>query len=245
MKKLIVFFLMLAIVGCASVHKGRTAKTLGSGEESRLKISSKINGRLSSEYFGMIEFTLENLTGSWVTVDSVEILIPQENVKDEHVNFTTGEDFNVWGQAIRKRNSVQNYNSSLAFGAIVGLSSAASALSDNNKTKRAADSVAVAGTAAYAAKRLGENRNSVEGSPIYPSNHLLNKNHRIPPGLFSESWLLINTANDSLDVMIDELDIKVTYANKKEPEVYRVTLFNSSDSRHLIKWQRSIHKRIK
>lgn len=244
MKKGIICILCLIITGCASVHKNIEAVSYGSNTSDKLKISAEINDDLSSEYFGMIEFTLENLTGDWLSIKSISIDVPgTEN--DENIRFTTGSDFRTWSRAISKRNRIEQYNSSLAYGAIIGVSSAAAIASENDDVKRVARDVASVSAAAYSAQKVNAERKLAESNAYFPEGHILYGPQRIPPGLFTEAWLLINTDNDAMEKLVNTLDIVITY-QENQSENYRVKLFNATDKTYTFKykWQRNVHSRI-
>ena len=236
--------LIVLFTGCAGIHKDIDAiKKVDGNNTNRLFISADLNNDLSSEYFGMLEFTFENTTDKWVTIDHIDVKAKDESF-NKTMKFTTGEDFVVWSKAIRKRNKVDKYNKALVYSAIIGVAAATTALSKNNNVKNAAAGVWGLGLTSLTIDQIEDAKNNVEDVDLFPANHLLNGHIRVPPGLFTERWLLINTTDHDTTKLLYALELEIHYADKKMDKYY-VPIFKSYREMGRRAWQRQIQNNIK
>ena len=238
------FFLTLCLLvsGCASVEKN-IAATQESGKQSRLKVSAELNNDLSSEYFGMIEFSFENQTNKWIEINDVIVDVNDEMLRKSS-KFTSGNELAAWSKAISARNRIESYNKAIAYSAIIGLASATAVSSSSNNTRGAATGVAVAGLTSLTVEQFIKYKNEAEGGAIYPSGHILNSNLLVPPELFSQYWLLINTTDHETNKLLNKISMTINYKDG-ESEKFSFNLFSSYLNTHRYRWQKKIHARLK
>jgi len=218
------------------VHKDLAASLVTDEEtKSPIVISAEINNKLSSEYFGMVEFTIENTSDKWIEIEKFDVGVDDENVKDTML-FTLGKDFQIWSSAIIKRNKVEDYNQSLAYGAIILGSSLVASRSNSDSTANAAAGVAGIATLSLGVESINDARAKIESGVAFPEGNLLSKNLRIPPGLFINAWLLINTTDHDINPPIMSLNLVANYKSGYK-ETFRIPLYRSYSDLGRYKWQ--------
>ena len=241
--KVVLFVVLLCIfTGCASVHKNISANLDDGSTSEKLIISTQLNDTLSSEYFGMLEFTIENKTNEWITVNNISVDIENEKLR-KSTKFTSGADFTVWSKAITKRNSIESYNTALAYSAILGVTTVSSSILKNKAQKDASSIAFATGLSSLSIESIASQKQRVENNNTFPDDHLLNGKIRVPPGLFSNHWLLINTTNREEDGLLSHLVVRLEY-NDGSSEKFVVPIFTSTREIVRYKWQNSLQNRI-
>lgn len=242
MNKLLFLAVCLLVSSCASIEKDIIA-TQGTVKHKRLKISAELNDRLSSEYFGMLEFSFENQTSEWIRISSVSVDI-NNKMLSKASRFTSGAELAVWAKAIKKRNQIDDYNKAVAYSAIIGISSVTAASSSSNKTKGVATGVAATGLTSLTIEQFSNQKNKAENSNIYPSGHLLSDKLLVPPRLFSDYWLLINTPDHETNNLLRKISITVNYEDGKSEKFY-LNLFPSYSDLGWHPWQMEVQSRLR
>lgn len=239
MKALILIFVVSLMSGCATVHKDRKGNNVSSNEKnSILTVSAEINDTLSSEYFGMIEFVIENNEDKWIEIESIKVDINDDDIEGS-MKLTTGNDFNIWSKAISKRNNVENYNKAIAYSAIIGASSIVSSTSNSISARTGAVGMSALALTSLSIEQINSYKNKVEGQDMFPEGHLLNEGVRVPPGLFVDRWLLINTTNHESNDLLTKLFLDVTYRNGGNDR-FEIPLFMSARDLGRYRWQNTI-----
>lgn len=238
LKALILVFTIL-VTGCASIHKNIDA--IAEQKKTKLNISAEINNDLSSEYFGMVEFTLENTTGRWLEIDSISVDVGDERLR-KSTKFTSGNELKAWSKAIKSRNEVRQYNKAVAYSAILGLAAGASAFSDNRTIKNAADSTLALTLGSLTIDQMLTQKDRVEMNRLFPEDHLLAGGQLVPPELFIQSWLLINTTNAKRNELLTNLKLTVHYKTGRS-ERFNIALFPKRMRLAVYDWQRKMVER--
>lgn len=195
----------IAQTGCAHVASGEYGISLDArGEASpaedqaaKLRISAGEKTRMSSPYFGQLEFTFENPTGEWITVERVSLDFGSEK-NNQSVLFPWGARLENWTAATVQRNAVRDINNALALELLaVGGSVAGSAAGRHAPAARAAGGFAtLAAMTALTATRAEARADAAENVPFFEGSHLFNVPFDVPPGLFVKRWLVVNTPAD-------------------------------------------------
>jgi len=227
----------LVLAGCASVEKQNSATTAehgGSGK--KLEISYEINRSLTSEYFGMVEFTFSNKTDHWLEIRNIELKIPDDDLRNTVV-LTTGRDFENWRYAARKRLAIENHNQQAFFGSLALVASVAT-ISGNRQTSAMGAGALVATGTSYAISELAKSRNQAQGNALFPRGHLLHNPERIPPGMFVDKWLLLDTSNVTAKKILTTMDMLVSYADDTS-DTYTVQIYQWDTKAWHYGWQKN------
>ena len=206
LKKITTLVLCLVLFfGCASVHRGQYAVQIDSkGEQlSRRKkgkteldlvISGIENTTLASQYFGVIDFTFENLSQEWIKIKSIKADFGDEKI-NKNVKFTSGKDIPIWHEAIKIRNTIDDFNTRTILGGLAGFGAGLAAYSNNKDLQKIGAMTAVGAVTSLSAYEFNKQLDKIEKTKIFPKNHLFTKDFIIPPGLFVKKWLLVNSKN--------------------------------------------------
>jgi len=239
---LLVLFMYL-LQGCAQVHKDIEARqTAPDHLESPLKISAEVNNRLSSEYFGMIEFTIENRSDKWIEIKQFDVNAGK--AQNRQILFTVGKDFELWSKATLARNKTEDFNTALAYSAIL-LSAAVT--SHNAASKSVSDTAKVVGgvtATSMGIEAVNRLRADAEGAAIIPEGNILQQHIRVPPGLFVNAWLLINTTDHENNPPITALFLQAKYEDG-HAENFEIPLYRKDTDLGRYKWQSISQKYMK
>lgn len=194
MKQLLCAISVVGLIGCAGVHQGIMLTSADKTVISPIAISVSLNDKLSSEYFGFFDFTLENKSDKWIVVKNVSITFP-DSLLNKNINVVAGQDLTIWHEGYLAQKAINEYNKGLAIGAF---SVAAGVASMSVKDQTAKVALAAAGTAPLVALPVAELaalRDSVDKAAFFPANHLFAGDIRIPPSMFTRKFLLLNSTN--------------------------------------------------
>lgn len=243
MRIMVWVFSLYFLFGCAGIHKDIEAQDMTSdGQKGLLKVSAEVNNALSSEYFGMVEFTIENRTDQWMNIERFEVDAGQ--AQNRRMVFTLGRDFDIWSSAIVARNRVESFNRASAYNAILV---SAALVSETDEPPSVSDGANIVGgtvLTSMSVEQIGQVRDRAEATPIFPENNILNEHIRIPPGLFVTAWLLINTNHHENNPPITELFLKAKYEDGRS-DTFKIPLFSRYEDLGKYKWQSISQKFMK
>jgi hypothetical protein len=197
-------FLFSHTAGCAHIASGEYGVSLdATGEPSptasqaaKLRISAGEKTRMSSLYFGQIEFTFENPTGEWITVERVALDFGSAK-NNQAVLFPWGARLDNWAAATIQRNAVRDANNALALELLAAGGAVAGSAGRHAPAARAAGGFAsLAALTAMSATHAEARAETAEDAPIFEGSHLFNVPFDVPPGLFVKRWLVVNTPAD-------------------------------------------------
>jgi hypothetical protein len=163
-----------------------------------LVISSGLNDRYSSEYFGLIDITLENPTFHWVRIKNINIDF-DDSTLNKNLMITSGNDLNDWRIASANKLALEDYNSAVRNAIWAGFAEglAASASETKDKTAGAVESVVALGIAgSLTVSEYHKFKLENESSHAFPEDHIFFDKFGVPPGMFVRKWLLINSSTD-------------------------------------------------
>ena len=191
-------------------------------------ISVKENERLSSQNFGLLEFTFENITDEWIRIKTCKIGFGSDEI-EKNITLTSGEDLVVWNKAVEQIASISDYNTTLVLGTISALGTTISATSRNNSVKNVSGTIGLTALSSLAVNELNKIRDNIQSGDIFPENHLYSKGFNIPPGLFVKRWVLLNSKNHPKIGRIENIILEYeTHNNKKEKIAVNVRQPNSN-----------------
>lgn len=228
MKKVFLgLFVLLFLVSCAYKHSGGYAKVINkSGEVIQvgkktnlgLIISCSENMRLSSKYFGMIDFTFENKTQDWIHIKNIKIDFGKKII-NENVKIISGKDISRWYAAIERRIAIKDYNKQMVESVLLGVGVGLSQFSRDINVQRAGGLIGLMAGTSLLINEFNQNLDKLEKSKIFPKNHLLVEDVVIPPGLFVKKWLLLNSKNHEETSIIDKIFLEYETENGEVEKV--------------------------
>ena len=233
----------LFFTGCATVNKRNAASTINhTSQGQKLSLTYEINKELSSEHFGLIELNFKNPSDKWVDIKNVELIIRDEYLANA-VKLTSGLEFDNWRKAMRKKVAISNQNTSVLVSGLL-LASAAVA-SDSNKSANTIGTLGVtAAIGSQTVRQISSDINQVEANSLFPQAHILTAPEKVPPSLFLDKWLLVDTSEVAPNMFLRELELKVTYQDASE-DLYAINVIRYKDGRKVNDWQKEKIKSIK
>ena len=239
-----VIALSVLCVACAGVEKRNQSELIGhEKQDGRLEISAEINKYLSSDYFGMIELVFVNRKNTWLRIQNIDIEIDDKEL-EKSIKLTTGIELQNWHKAMKKKIAIGRYNQSIISSSLIlaGVVAGSSGRSDSNHA--AGIGLAAVGLSSYTLSELANVKNDVEQVGLFPSGHLLSNPDIIPPALFLEKWLLIDTSEVKKPELLKSFNMKITYSDNIS-ETYHVVLLYSDEDIKKYKWQRTMYDEMK
>ena len=262
MKKLFLPLVLSSVTSCAQMHKSYVAKPGNffiNGKTAGLVISGEYDNSFSDTYFGLVHLVFENKSDEWVTIKDIEVSFGKE--ANKYVNFLspkTGKNLlKIYMESKKKVLLMEQKNRAAWGAALAGLAAAGAAVaaannSSNKKNSTYKANQALAQGLVTAAIVAEASRRPIKKAVMeeYPEGHLLKKgDFIIPPGLFEERWIIVNTRNHEELGYLHSMDI--SYRTKKGTKE-TATLQFRKDAMHgkngLImfakKWQRDLSGKI-
>jgi len=193
-----------SIVGCATVAASNDALPIdetGKRSDNRhtksgLLVTGEELDVLASRYFGAIRITFENPSSRWVNVRTMRIGFGSEEL-NKGVLLPWGSQVDSWMQATLRRNAVRQANVDAAL-TVVALAGTATRAAAGDSTAGDIGAVAAGGAVAISAiDGLNTQARLANSPPLFPDSHLLAVPFAIPPGLFADKWVLLQTSDPS------------------------------------------------
>ncbi|MEP6654284.1 MAG: hypothetical protein ABJA82_13050 [Myxococcales bacterium] len=227
--------------GCATIQSGSygvplddSSRPLPSTLPPPLKVSATEISDASSRYFGMIEVTFENDSAAWRQIDRIDLDFGTPD-RNQSVVIPWGDDVDTWSDAISVRNAVRTANTQMVLStlAIVGAVGAAAGGHHGHGAGAAVGGVlSIGALGALYARDQQEQAEAASAGPRFANNHLLAMPIRVPPGLFTKRWILLNTAAHPLGGCIDRVTLGYQLSDQTRGRV--LLNYKSSES----EWQR-------
>jgi hypothetical protein len=200
-------------------------------------VSATLNSDLSSEYFGYFDVTLENKSDKWLTISKVRVTF-QDSFQNENIRFVTGPQFGLWQSAMKKIIAIDQQNKETALATVAALGYGLAALSGNKTLQAVGTTATVGAVGAYGISQYNRRIDSLENTKMFPENHLLGDSIRIPPGLFVDRWLLVNSRSHDQMAYVTTLNIEMESTDGALRKL--VLTFRPKKSTGYPKWQRTI-----
>jgi hypothetical protein len=216
---LIQSILLVTFLSCASMDYSNIGYELNSdntptnNEHTKLglKISAEEDEKLESEYFGVINFSFVNSSQEWIYIKNIKLDFGSDLINN-NVRIISGRDILAWKESTILRNKIDEYNMNLFLGSLA-VTGAMLSTSGNTNIKTAGNTLLLGSLASLTVKEISDSYNKIQYSSIFPTNHLLNGDFIIPPGLFIKKWIVLNTKNHKETGMITQLDIEYQTTN--------------------------------
>lgn len=166
----------------------------------------------STRYLGLVEVTFENRTAVWKQVDHVAVNFGGAG---QGVAIASAADIDAWERAITIRDRQETFPAAQTGIEALGLDAGDALGAWASHPATAAPAPAPAAVAApapvgpaappVAAPAPGDAGSATPAPPAYPKQHLLTTPFRIPPGLSTKRWILIDTPDNRADACIDSM----------------------------------------
>lgn len=235
MKLVLSLSILLLVTSCAQyrLHKGSYAKQVNSKNEKTkkwnkrgetdigLRISSQIDSKLSSKYFGMINFIFENKTDKWIRIEKAYLKFSHPEI-NKNVRFVSGNQLNYFLDAVNDMNKEKakiKAQNQAAWAAVAAGAAAASSSSSQYNTYTGVNFLNGMLLGAVVSMNISQFEQSTakDNKKLFPKGHLFHKDFVIPPGLFSKKWILLNTTNhETIGRLSEAVLTYVTSDGKKE-----------------------------
>ncbi len=217
-------------IGCiAQVHPGNYAYQVDS-EHIPLKMTKsgspvnskheavKISGReireLSSPYFGVIDFTIENKTADWLDLKDISIEFSNEKI-NKGVQIPLGNKIRFWAESTLARNKVRDHNRALFAIALTGAGAAIAGSSDSQYMQGLGAAAMIGGYSYLVVNDIGNYMDEIHNSKAVPPNFLIGNDLQIPPSLFSRYWVLFYTPKPEDLPYIEKVYVDLTVQEAK------------------------------
>jgi len=200
--------IVLVFTSCVSTNNNSIEGEVWSivnGQEKidyKISLNTNLNDYLSSEYFGLIDFTFENKSNNWITIKDLKISsgFPEA---DSNLKLIIGEDLNIWFESTLKQKEIEERNKTNVRLAMVGLGLLMQVAHDDY-VKAGGWALMTGAVVSQGISNYNMNNGFNTGVQL-PEKHLLNSDIKIPPGLSVSRWILLNTDNVSTKIFIRNL----------------------------------------
>jgi hypothetical protein len=239
-----VWMIALFFVGCATVgneHVGVPVTKPGEEGKESLKFSASLIEDLSSEYFGYLDFTIENNSEKWIVVKVTGVKF-DSLASSENIRFPNSEEYLNWQAAMKQTIQISEYNKSIAMGVVAGAGLGLAALSDNNAVRGLGAAAAIGSAGYMAGHGINQIRDSLQMAKSIQANNLLVDSALVLPGLFTKKWLLVNTMNHDKIGYLTEMTLTYTESGKEKAVKIR---FREIFTVKMSKWQSEQHEKQK
>lgn len=180
--------LSLILAACATTHDGSMAKS----ESKDILISVLHKPDLSDKYYQFFEYTIENATSSWKTVQIVDADFSGENTE-----ALTDDNLSAWIEGAELKLKKAQYNQDLLLGSMAAIGGI-TALSSHNGGIQSAGLVTLAGAAAATSATHLSRQKDKANSGIKGENGTVNvpKTHvfvpsKIAPESYIRRWIVL------------------------------------------------------
>jgi hypothetical protein len=228
--KLSIVTMTMSLAGCASLHPGKYAQPLSSGERSSfaakvatakkptpsgLLVSGEENVALSSEYFTALDLSFENTTSEWLRIKKADLDFG-DDVLNKEIVFPAGNDLAEWAESAQRRKAIRDQNAQMILSAVMAAGATVALTSSDPRTQGAGAAVSLAGAGALTVNSIKNRNNAIQYASLVPKSHLLSSDFVVPPGMTVKKWIAVYTKNPTAIPYASKAMIKLTYDSGKE-----------------------------
>jgi len=201
-KRILLFIIMISMLSCATVHKGRYARqvvepynTLKKEKitEGGLVVSGRLERALSNDYYKFIGFTFENRSGNKVSISNVSVDFNNAAL-NSLITVISGEEILGWHDAMDQEKKRREFNRSTFFTSLFLGGSLLAVFGDDNWSDVGLGMV-LGGITSLTIDEFNRERKEIQTGKIFPETHLLSGKFDIMPGFYQNKWLVINIKN--------------------------------------------------
>lgn len=192
MNKLITFFSIVSLIGCASKDLPNQGKPLSTTSGYDLAISAEVVTEYSDDYNILLQVNMENKGGKWARIDHVELDL--SNTDDQPYNIVIGNDLKDWAEAKTNLLAYKQQNESATIaGTVLGGAALfiAGALSKNENLVNAGEAVYSVGLTAATVKDINNKKDETQRPRTVPETHLYGQ-YSLPSMGLVKKWVLVN-----------------------------------------------------
>lgn len=190
--KLTTLALCLGLSACATKHPGIKGKPIGAENRIPVQLSAKVIDRDRTSAFQLIDITVENLSDTWVRVNTARVVTDEEKAKG--ISAVVGPDLLSWAESMKEEQRREKHNDNLLKTGIVlaGTAAVVAGHTNRNSSLETAGIVAVIGTYSWAmADALKMDQRKAQSSNGTPEDHIYSA-FSVPGKLLKRRWLLLN-----------------------------------------------------
>ncbi|MFP4368265.1 MAG: hypothetical protein ACLFR2_01655 [Candidatus Kapaibacterium sp.] len=226
--------LLLFLIGAFILNSCGTYYYRNKGKEP-VTIDNYHRKDMSSQYFSFFDFILYNNTDNWITVKNIWIQFESDQANNT-ITLTSGNELKSWFEATQKKKQIEfeeNEKRARISQAISAIALAAAEAADEDDpedvdTGEALGLVIGSALTFNAAAAYNAANEAARAAEVYPDEHLLQPGYKIPPGLFTERWIVFNYKNSTprtkyiyLKIETDSGDVITKKINLDETIGYR------------------------
>ena len=211
MKSLLLLFLSLTLISCASYQPGKFVMHDKGFHPKQTPITAKIDQTFTNYPFIMVDFSFGNESLEWKRIKKVEVLSVDG---DKSAKIVVGKDLSAWAKSMSYKIQIDNHNKQMLIGSIAAVSAGVAAYGSASGQK----GTALAGMGGLIAvgtidsiNKVFDKIDNLERSALVPEAHLYTP-FSIPPKLVTKKWILIQRKDKST---VKRLDFKVIYESGK------------------------------
>lgn len=200
-----------------------------------IEIGAKFLNSYCSKNFGMISFRFENNTDKWVTIKNSKVVF-NDGKHDRDIRLVTGKALLSWHDSMSSKIEENRFFRSLIFGALGGIGS--SMIAGGNEDP-IVESITIGSLGIIALSKIDAVKTEIEARNLVPNNHIYYGDVLIPPNLFSDKWILVNTDSSDKVPFITHVTLSAETSNGDKINYSEIL---RSKSQTQCKWQEHLAK---
>lgn len=179
---------ILSFIGCATTHEGEVAQS----NDQNIVLSVQKSSGLSDKYYYFYEYTIENKSSNWKTVQIVDV-----NFEGNNSEILTDDKLSAWIEGAELKLKKEQYNQDVLLASMAAVGGIVAATSNNPGVQTGG--VAVMGAAvgatvgtniARAKNQASSGRKGVGGTVNVPQTHIFVPS-KIAPESYIKRWVVI------------------------------------------------------
>ncbi len=202
----------------------------------KVPIKGELVSRYCSEYFGFVSVRFGNPTDRWLTLSNVQIGFGDSRI-DDAVNVVTGPSLEAWRRAMSAKLASDDIDSQTFLGAIAVIGILAVGSRDSTAQGIGA-AAALSSTGVAGVNEIGNARAEIKAAGMVPDTHLLAGDIIVPPGLFADRWILLNTKSDGSAPYLEWM--RVSFVEGNNPTENHDLVLRGAGNRGGCGWQRRV-----
>lgn len=147
-----------------------------------------------SPLFAPITIRFSNPTQKWISISKLGLSFGDSGL-DEQINIVTGAGLVSWHAAMSNRIVEGNIRAHM-FLTTLGVIGLGATASQNRSVQTIGATAALGAGGVLTAKNFGAAALNLKSEGLVPDNHLLAGDFLVPPGLFTDRWILFNSLDD-------------------------------------------------
>lgn len=182
----------LALTACVTTHQNPPTK----GSNASFLASCNTRGEVQTDYFRIINCTIENTGDDWLDVKVENVtMLPETTLAKVSSAREIGDLAKAYSYS--EAQSDHNIGAGLATLAVAGFVAAAAGGGGNTSGAGAAAIVTSTSISSFRSLSKAHDQAEHAGKPAFTNDHLLGDGFSVPPGLFTRKQLVIQIRRDA------------------------------------------------